>query len=110
MGGIHLKHPIHGEKIAHSDVEAKYDQENGWVLADLAAPEPVFTTDSKGTVEVEALIAERDEAVAEAEKAKEALKEAKADIKELKAELKALKADKPAPAAPVVPDFLKPQG
>lgn len=105
MRGVHLKHPIHGEKIALSEVEAKADQENGWVLADLAAPEP-----GEADAELEALIAERDEAVAEAEKAKEALKEAKADIKELKAELKALKADKPAPAAPVVPDFLKPQG
>lgn len=27
---IYLKHPIHGTKVAISEVEAEYDMENGW--------------------------------------------------------------------------------
>lgn len=49
MAVIYLRHPIHGEKVASSDLEATYDQENGWVIFDPAgsaepAPEtPVVT-------------------------------------------------------------------
>lgn len=35
---IYLRHPLHGEKVASTDVEAKQDRENGWVDFDPAAP------------------------------------------------------------------------
>ena len=28
---IYLKHPVHGTKIATMEVEAEYDETNGWV-------------------------------------------------------------------------------
>jgi hypothetical protein len=28
---IYLKHPVHGTKVAISDAEAAYDEQNGWV-------------------------------------------------------------------------------
>lgn len=31
MPNIYLKHPIHGAKIATIDLEAEYDEQNGWV-------------------------------------------------------------------------------
>ena len=27
---IYLKHPVHGRKIATLDLEAEYDEQNGW--------------------------------------------------------------------------------
>jgi hypothetical protein len=27
---IYLRHPRHGEKVAISDLEAEYDEQNGW--------------------------------------------------------------------------------
>ena len=27
---IHLRHPRHGEKIAIAEMEAEYDEQNGW--------------------------------------------------------------------------------
>lgn len=27
---IYLKHPIHGTKVAISDLEVEYDEQNGW--------------------------------------------------------------------------------
>jgi hypothetical protein len=27
---IYLRHPRHGEKVAISDMEAEYDEQNGW--------------------------------------------------------------------------------
>jgi hypothetical protein len=45
---IYLKHPTHGTKIATMEVEAEYDETNGWVrynpdtpLVDVAEPEAV---------------------------------------------------------------------
>ena len=38
MGAIYLKHPVHGEKVACSDIEAKADRENGWVDFDPTIP------------------------------------------------------------------------
>lgn len=35
---IYLKHPIHGTKVAISDVEADYDEQNGWKRYNLATP------------------------------------------------------------------------
>jgi hypothetical protein len=31
MAVIYLKHPIHGAKVATMDMEAEYDEQNGWV-------------------------------------------------------------------------------
>lgn len=28
---IYLKHPVHGTKVAISDMEVEYDKQNGWV-------------------------------------------------------------------------------
>lgn len=35
---IYLKHPIHGTKVAISDIEAEYDIENGWTIYNLDEP------------------------------------------------------------------------
>lgn len=34
MSVIYLRHPKHGTKVASTDVEARYDRENGWVEYD----------------------------------------------------------------------------
>lgn len=36
---IYLKHPIHGTKVACSEMEAEYDKGNGWVELDQEAKE-----------------------------------------------------------------------
>jgi hypothetical protein len=44
MALIYLKHPDHGEKIATLELEAEYDEKNGWeryTPGDEPAPEPV---------------------------------------------------------------------
>jgi hypothetical protein len=41
---IYLKHPQHGSKVATSDKEAEYDEQNGWTRYTLDTPvevEPV---------------------------------------------------------------------
>jgi hypothetical protein len=35
---IYLKHPIHGSKVAISDMEAEADVKNGWEVYNLDAP------------------------------------------------------------------------
>jgi hypothetical protein len=30
MAVIYLKHPVHGHKVACNDMEAEYDENNGW--------------------------------------------------------------------------------
>jgi hypothetical protein len=30
MATIYLKHPVHGYKVATLDLEAEYDEQNGW--------------------------------------------------------------------------------
>jgi len=35
MPTIYLKHPIHGAKVATMDMEAEYDEQNGWVRYNL---------------------------------------------------------------------------
>ena len=37
---IYLKHPIHGAKVATMDLEAEYDEQNGWVRYNLDEAEP----------------------------------------------------------------------
>ena len=36
---IYLKHPDHGTKIATMELEAEYDEKNGWVRYTLDTPE-----------------------------------------------------------------------
>lgn len=31
MALIYLKHPVHGAKIASMELEAEYDESNGWI-------------------------------------------------------------------------------
>ena len=38
MAVIYLSHPIHGAKVAISDMEADNDEANGWVRFDPTAP------------------------------------------------------------------------
>ena len=40
MAVIYLKHPIHGAKVATMDMEAEYDEMNGWVRYNPNEPEP----------------------------------------------------------------------
>jgi hypothetical protein len=46
---IYLQHPQHGQKVATSDMEAEYDETNGWVrynpetLSVVVEPEAVNT-------------------------------------------------------------------
>lgn len=35
---IYLRHPVHGTKVAISDVEAAQDVRNGWVIFTLNSP------------------------------------------------------------------------
>jgi hypothetical protein len=36
---IYLRHPRHGEKIASSEMEAEYDEQNGWERYTLGEPD-----------------------------------------------------------------------
>ena len=38
MAAIYLRHPIHGTKVAISDLEAENDIHNGWAYFDPAVP------------------------------------------------------------------------
>ena len=40
MPTIYLKHPIHGAKVATMELEAEYDEQNGWVRYNLDEAEP----------------------------------------------------------------------
>lgn len=39
MAAIYLKHPIHGAKVATMEMEAEYDESNGWVRYNPEMPE-----------------------------------------------------------------------
>ena len=49
MAVIYLKHPVHGHKVACSDIEADYDENHGWerytidtpIVEEAAVEEPV---------------------------------------------------------------------
>jgi hypothetical protein len=38
---IYLRHPTHGTKVASIDMEAQYDEQNGWTRFDPAVEETV---------------------------------------------------------------------
>jgi hypothetical protein len=40
MPNIYLKHPIHGAKVATMDLEAEYDEQNGWTRYNPSEVEP----------------------------------------------------------------------
>ena len=39
---IYLKHPIHGTKVAISDMEVEYDEKNGWSIYNPTMPAEDF--------------------------------------------------------------------
>jgi hypothetical protein len=57
MAIIYLKHPVHGAKVATLEMEAVYDEKNGWVrynpdtppVSDDAAPVNALETKRKYT-------------------------------------------------------------
>ena len=56
MPNIYLKHPIHGAKIATMELEAEYDEQNGWVRYNPDEPEqedeiPSFLQESVNELE-----------------------------------------------------------
>jgi hypothetical protein len=38
---IYLKHPVHGCKVATMELEAEYDEKNGWTRYTLDTPEVI---------------------------------------------------------------------
>lgn len=53
MAVIYLKHPLHGGKVASTDIEAAHDRENGWEdfdpYEDVSAALPAFLAPPTGT-------------------------------------------------------------
>lgn len=41
MTTIYLEHPQHGTKVANSDLEADFDEQNGWKRYTIATPTAV---------------------------------------------------------------------
>jgi hypothetical protein len=41
MAVIYMTHPIHGAKVATMDLEAEYDEQNGWTRYTLDTPDAV---------------------------------------------------------------------
>jgi hypothetical protein len=41
MPVIYMSHPVHGAKVATMELEAVYDEENGWTRYTLDTPEEV---------------------------------------------------------------------
>lgn len=109
MGVIYLQHPIHGIHVATTDAEVAICKASGWTDWSVGDPDPVLSPrlpipDTKAAAkdqesEVEILKAQMAALLKRLDAA-----EAKDDEPEVKPSKKA------APAAPAVPDFLKPQG
>jgi hypothetical protein len=53
MAVIYLKHPVHGHKVACSDMEADHDESHGWERYTVATPVEVIEVE-KVEPEVEA--------------------------------------------------------
>ena len=45
---IYLKHYRHGTKVAMSEMEARYDEENGWVRYDVDTPDSSEAAPTEG--------------------------------------------------------------
>jgi hypothetical protein len=41
MPNIYLSHPVHGQKVATCDMEAEFDEQNGWERYNEDTPTPV---------------------------------------------------------------------
>jgi hypothetical protein len=52
MAVIYLKHPVHGHKVACSDMEADHDETHGWERYTLSTPS--VEVDVEETIEEEA--------------------------------------------------------
>lgn len=106
----HLRHPKHGEKVAHSEAEVKADKENGWEEFTPGEPAvPAFlsvTPSPEDAAELAKVKAELEKVKADLKEAKADLKEAKADAKKAETELAKVKAElaklAPAPTPPGV--------
>lgn len=46
MAVIYLRHPIHGAKVACLDIEADFDEQNGWERFDPTEPEIEYDTNT----------------------------------------------------------------
>jgi len=53
MAVIYLKHPVHGHKVACSDMEADHDESHGWERYTVATPVEVIEVEEV-ELEVEA--------------------------------------------------------
>lgn len=59
MAVIYLRHERHGDKVACSEMEAQYDETNGWVRYTLDAPAPVADEPVDAPVDVPNFLAAR---------------------------------------------------
>jgi hypothetical protein len=51
MTTIYLEHPQHGTKVANSDLEADFDEQNGWTRYTIDTPTPVVEVVEEQAVE-----------------------------------------------------------
>jgi len=49
---IYLRHPKHGTKVASMELEAKYDEQNGWVRYNPSMPVAIETAKPANALEV----------------------------------------------------------
>jgi hypothetical protein len=47
---IYLQHPQHGQKVATSDMEAEYDETNGWVRYNPDTPSEAVEPEAVNTL------------------------------------------------------------
>ena len=106
MGVYYLQHPIHGIHVATTDVEANACKANGW--SDWSVGDPVPEPVNKPVPDIKVKSAESEVEVLKAQMAALLKRLDAAEAKNDEPEVKPSK--KAAPAAPAVPDFLKPQG
>lgn len=53
MAVIYLRHPVHGAKVACSDMEAEHDMSQGWEPFDPSQPQPPVNAVEHATESVE---------------------------------------------------------
>ena len=107
MGVYYLQHPIHGIHVATTEVEANACKANGWSDWSVGDPDPVLSP-RLPVPDVKVKSAESEVEVLKAQMAALLKRLDAAEAKNDEPEVKPSK--KAAPAAPAVPDFLKPQG
>lgn len=107
MGVYYLQHPVHGIHVATTDVEANACKANGWADWAPGDPDPVLSP-RLPIPDIKVKSAESEVEVLKAQMAALLKRLDAAEAKNDEPEVKPSK--KAAPAAPAVPDFLKPQG